>query len=123
MSKAILPHGMTQKQMDGQWVAIYARVSSEEQRENQTIQTQIDTAKRWVEFQRLVNKPLEIYDLYLDDGVSGTIPFAQRPAGKRLLQDATNEKFTMILGFFAQRPEYALHCIFGGICKNPQEGI
>ena len=36
--------------MEGQWVAIYARVSSEEQRENQTIQTQIDTAKRWVEF-------------------------------------------------------------------------
>jgi DNA invertase Pin-like site-specific DNA recombinase len=74
--------------MEGQWVAIYARVSSEEQRENQTIQTQIDTAKRWVEFQRLVNKPLEIYNLYLDDGVSGTIPFAERPAGKRLLSEA-----------------------------------
>ena len=46
--------------MEGQWVAIYARVSSEEQRENQTIQTQIETAKRWVEFQKLVNKPMEV---------------------------------------------------------------
>jgi site-specific DNA recombinase len=89
--------------MEGQRVAIYARVSSEEQRENQTIQTQIDTAKRWVEFQRLVNKPMEVYDLYLDDGVSGTIPFAQRPAGKRLLQDATSEKFTMILVYKIDR--------------------
>jgi len=56
-----------------------------------------------VEFQRMVNKPMEIYDLYLDDGVSGTIPFAQRPAGKRLLQDATSEKFTMILVYKIDR--------------------
>jgi len=89
--------------MEGQWVAIYARVSSEEQRENQTIQTQIDTAKRWVEFQRLVNKPMEVYDLYLDDGVSGTIPFAERPAGKRLLQDATDKKFALILVYKIDR--------------------
>src|SRR5712691_10099493 len=89
--------------MEGQWVAIYARVSSEEQRENQTIQTQIDTAKRWVEFQRLVNKPMEVSDLYLDDGVSGTIPFAERPAGKRLLHDATNGNFSLILVYKIDR--------------------
>src|SRR5262249_24329935 len=89
--------------MEGQWVAIYARVSSEEQRENQTIQTQIDTAKRWVEFQRLVNKPMEVYDLYLDDGVSGTIPFVQRPAGKRLLHDAINGNFSLILVYKIDR--------------------
>ena len=46
--------------MDGQHVAIYARVSSDEQRENQTIQSQIETAKRWVEFQKMVERPLEI---------------------------------------------------------------
>src|SRR5262249_23420636 len=89
--------------MEGQWVAIYARVSSEEQRENQTIQTQIDTAKRWVEFQRMVNKPMEVYDLYLDDGISGTIPFAEHPAGKRLLQDATDGKFSLILVYKIDR--------------------
>ena len=89
--------------MKQQRAAIYARVSSEEQRENQTIQSQIETAKRWIEFQKMVDKPLEIHDFYLDDGISGTIPFANRPAGKRLLEDATNRSVSLVLVYKIDR--------------------
>ncbi len=30
------------------------------------------------------------------------------------------EDFFQIMGFFAQPPEYAVHCIFGGLGKKPQ---
>ena len=90
-------------EVDSQRVAIYARVSSEEQRENQTIQSQLETAKRWVEFQRMIDKRLEIHGFYLDDGISGTIAFAKRPAGKRLMEDATAVKFALILVYKIDR--------------------
>jgi site-specific DNA recombinase len=87
----------------GRLAAIYARVSSEEQRENQTIKTQIDAAKRWVEFQKMVEHPIDIAELYLDDGVSGTIALAERPAGKRLLDDAEYGKFELVLVYKIDR--------------------
>ena len=51
MSRTIVANGKTPKQpppshITGRLAAIYARVSSEEQRENQTIKTQIEAAKR-----------------------------------------------------------------------------
>ena len=87
----------------GRLAAIYARVSSEEQRENQTIKTQIEAAKRWVEFQKLVEHPIDITEFYLDDGVSGTIALADRPAGKRLLDDAVHGKFALVLVYKIDR--------------------
>jgi site-specific DNA recombinase len=75
-------------------VALYARVSSEEQRESQTIQTQIATAKKWIELQGLMERSLEVDGFYLDDGVSGTFALADRPAGKRLLEAAEAGKFS-----------------------------
>ena len=69
-------------------VAVYARVSSEEQRENQTIQTQLETSKKWLELQELTGMSYGIHEYYQDDGVSGTIALADRPAGVRLLEDA-----------------------------------
>jgi len=111
MSKSIVANGKAPRQSPpphsphtaGRLAAIYARVSSEEQRENQTIKTQIDTAKRWVEFQKLVEHPIDIAELYLDDGVSGTIALAERPAGKRLLDDAAHEKFELVLVYKIDR--------------------
>ena len=76
MSKPILANGKAPRQSptphslhtSGRLAAIYARVSSEEQRENQTIKTQIDAAKRWVEFQKLVEHPIDITEIYLEIG-------------------------------------------------------
>jgi site-specific DNA recombinase len=56
-----------------------------------------------VEFQKMVEHPIDIADLYLDDGVSGTIALAGRPAGKRLLDDAAQRKFTLVLVYKIDR--------------------
>src|SRR5262245_65403922 len=87
----------------GRQAAIYARVSSEEQRQNQTIEPQIEVAKRWVEFQKMLEHPIDITDFYLDDGVSGTIALADRPAGKRLLEDAAHGKIGLGLVYKIDR--------------------
>jgi site-specific DNA recombinase len=79
-------------------VAIYARVSTDEQRERQTIDTQLAAARTRAERDRL-----PIYDTYLDDGISGTIPLAQRPAGARLATDAAAGHFGTVLVYRVDR--------------------
>ena len=70
-------------------VATHGRVSSEDQRERATIKTQT------VELARaLARDPdVELIERYLDDGVSGTIPLAERPAGGCLMRDAAAGRF------------------------------
>ena len=70
-------------------IATYERVSSEDQRERETIRTQTEELAR-----RLQLEPgVELVERYVDDGVSGTIPMAERHAGGRLLQDAARGLF------------------------------
>jgi len=70
-------------------VATYERVSSEDQRERETIKTQTEEIAR-----RLASQPgVELVGRYVDDGVSGTIPLAERPDGRRLLLDAVAGRF------------------------------
>jgi site-specific DNA recombinase len=57
----------------------YARVSTEEQRERSTIDAQVDYARKRAEAEGWEMR------LFLDDGVSGTLPLAKRPAGAALL--------------------------------------
>jgi DNA invertase Pin-like site-specific DNA recombinase len=73
-------------------VAIYCRVSTDEQRERQTIENQIDIATRHCK-----SNDMLIHDFYLDDGVTGTIPLADRPQGKRLVDDAREQKFDTVI--------------------------
>jgi site-specific DNA recombinase len=65
-------------------VALYLRVSSEEQRENQTIKTQEEALEGYLQ----LFPEVRAFDWYRDDGVSGTIPMSERPAGRRLFADA-----------------------------------
>jgi DNA invertase Pin-like site-specific DNA recombinase len=53
--------------------ALYARVSSEEQKERQTIQTQVGVAEQYSQ-----REGIPLVATYQDDGVSGTIPFEDR---------------------------------------------
>ena len=62
-------------------IAIYARVSTDDQAEKQTIQTQIMACRDWAKRQGC-----EIVEEFCDDGVSGAVPLSERPAGSRLLQ-------------------------------------
>jgi site-specific DNA recombinase len=78
--------------------ALYLRVSSDEQRKNETIKTQEDYLKRYLDLAEL-----EVYDWYVDDGVSGTIPMARRPAGARLLRDAAAGRFQQVVVFKIDR--------------------
>ena len=71
--------------------ALYCRVSSDSQREKQTIETQkrilADYAKR---------QGWQILDWYVDDGITGT-SIEARPAFTRLLADAEAQRFDVLL--------------------------
>ncbi len=75
-------------------VALYARVSSEEQTERETIQNQVDFYRRYLD---LYGKNLLDAGMYLDDGVSGMIAFQDRPGAADLLEDATAKRFDQVL--------------------------
>src|ERR1035438_9266856 len=79
-------------------VAVYVRVSSEEQRERQSILTQRDFADRYCDLHQL-----PIHAVYADDGVSGTIPLDRRSEGARLLRDARLKKFDQLLVYKLDR--------------------
>src|SRR5687768_13371760 len=61
---------------------LYGRVSSADQEERNTIAMQPDYASRWAPANHF-----EVVRHYLDEDVSGTIMFPDRPAGRQLLQD------------------------------------
>jgi len=64
-------------------VAVYVRVSTEEQRERQSIETQREFASKFCDLHSLI-----VDEVYADDGFSGTIPIGKRPGARRLLDDA-----------------------------------
>jgi site-specific DNA recombinase len=73
-------------------VALYFRVSSEEQRDRETIEIQREFLEQYC---RLYG--LEVAGCYEDDGISGTVPLRERPGGGRLLEDATAAAFGTVL--------------------------
>ena len=79
-------------------VALYIRVSFEEQRDRETIEIQREFLQ---EYCRLYD--LEVAQVYADDGVSGTIPLHERPEGRRLLEDAKEGGFSTLLVYRLDR--------------------
>lgn len=78
--------------------ALSVRVSTVEQQDRGSIQTQIDFLYGYCKLYGI-----EVHDLYVDDGVSGTIDFAERPGGKRLLEDAEKGCFDLVLVYKLDR--------------------
>ncbi len=79
-------------------VALYARVSSDEQREQQTIRTQLEYARG--------RAKLEGWTLreFVDDGVSGKqIPLAKRRAGAELLEAARRGEIARVVTYRLDR--------------------
>ncbi|WP_143762333.1 recombinase family protein [Clostridium fallax] len=62
-------------------VALYCRVSSDDQKERETIENQVEILNTYIEMKNNLNT----FKKYLDDGISGTVPFNERPAGKENL--------------------------------------
>src|SRR5580658_1227461 len=79
-------------------VGVYVRVSTEEQRERQSIATQRDFAERYLSLHGPVTSIF-----YADDGYSGTIPLEGRPDGSRMLRDARLKKFDQLLVYRLDR--------------------
>jgi hypothetical protein len=82
-----------------QHVALYMRVSSEDQAERGTIHAQRDFLRQFAQLYTLT-----VVEEYADDGVTGTLPLAQRPHGQRLLQDVTVGRFGCVLVYRVDRP-------------------
>jgi site-specific DNA recombinase len=80
-------------------VAVYLRVSSDDQRDRETIKTQRDAAERLLE----QHPEYVVHRWYVDDGISGTIPMAKRPEGKFMVADAIAGKFKKIIVYRSSR--------------------
>jgi site-specific DNA recombinase len=78
--------------------AMYLRVSTEEQKEKQTIASQRSFGERYFAAHSIL-----IYGWYADDGVSGIIPFDQRPEGARLLADARSGRIDTVFVYRLDR--------------------
>src|SRR5262245_23436468 len=87
-------------------VAIYARVSTEDQAERQTVQAQLDFLRRWADLHEF-----PIADVYVDDGWSGTIPLRNRPDGRRLLDDAEARRFDTVALYRLDRLGRSIHVL------------
>ena len=79
--------------------AIYVRVSTEEQATSgHSIKAQTQKLQQYCEMMGI-----EIYDVYVDDGISGGVPLAKRPAGKTLADDVKSKKVTHVVAYSLSR--------------------
>ncbi len=99
-------------------VAIYVRVSTEEQRERQSIATQKEFGARYGHLHQLA-----VYECYADDGVSGTVLLEQRPAGRRILEDARAGKFDQLLVFKLDRLGRETRLILNAVAELEKYGV
>ena len=77
-------------------VALYARVSTEEQTTNFSLGSQLELLKKHAS-----DHKYEVFDEYVDDGYSGTS--SDRPQFQRLMEDSKQGKFQLILIYRVDR--------------------
>jgi len=76
---------------DPERVAIYCRVSTDEQAERQTIENQLDACRGYC-----ASHELEVVAEFRDEGVSGSVPLGDRLEGSRLLAMAGSGLFSRV---------------------------
>jgi len=99
-------------------VAVYLRVSTEEQRERQSIATQREFGERYCQLHKLA-----VYRAYADDGVSGTVPLEQRPDGCQILRDARLGKFDQLLVYKLDRLGRETRLILNAVAELEKLGV
>jgi site-specific DNA recombinase len=104
----------TQKQP----VAIYCRVSTTDQQDRGTIESQIEFARKYCELHEI-----EIYNIFKDDGTTGTLPLQERPAGSELMQAAKDKLFDTILVYKLDRLGRATRVILNAIYELEKLGV
>jgi site-specific DNA recombinase len=99
-------------------VGVYVRVSTEEQRERQSIVTQREFSTRYCD-----SHELRIHETYADDGVSGTVPLEMRPGGLRLLEEARQRKFDQLLVYKLDRLGRDTRLILNAVAELEKHGV
>lgn len=99
-------------------VVLYARVSTEDQREHRTIKNQLDFYRKYLDLHGLQDA-----GVYPDDGVSGTIPLEERPEGAKLLRDAKAKLFSQVLVYRLDRIGRDPRVILNAVHELQQAGV
>lgn len=99
-------------------VVLYARVSTEDQAERQTVQGQLEFLRS---FCALYGLPIQ--GEYVDDGWSGTIPLGQRADGSRLLQDAEARRLSTVLIYRLDRLGRSLSALLQAHAELERHGV
>jgi site-specific DNA recombinase len=99
-------------------VACYARVSTEDQAERQTIGAQTEFLRRYCDLHGLA-----VAGVYTDDGVSGTTALEDRPEGRRLLEDAEADAFTVVLVYRLDRLGRSLASLLAANARLDKAGV
>lgn len=99
-------------------VAIYARVSSEDQAERGTIENQLEFAGKYCDLHQL-----RIIEWYKDDGISGTVSLEEREEGKRLIEDAKQGKFETLLIYKLDRLGRSARVILNAVYELEQYNV
>jgi len=99
-------------------LAVYARVSSDDQAERGTIENQLEFARKYADLHQL-----EVVKWYKDDGVTGTIPLEARPAGQELLEDAKNGQIDLLLIYRLDRLGRSARIILNAVHELEGHGV
>jgi site-specific DNA recombinase len=99
-------------------VALYARVSTEDQAENDTVDAQLDFLRNLCQVFKW-----PIVGEYVDEGVSGTVPLDRRPDGGRLLADAEAGRFRRVAMTRVSRFSRQLDVALGGYMALDAFGV
>jgi site-specific DNA recombinase len=99
-------------------VACYLRTSTEDQAHQETIDAQRHFLRQYTALYQL-----DVIGEYADDGISGVLPFRQRPEGARLLQDAEAGKFGCVLAYNTKRLGRKLHVLLDLHATLSQGGV
>jgi site-specific DNA recombinase len=98
-------------------IAVYCRVSTDEQARNETIQTQLDFARKYCELHGFTD-----IQYFCDEGISGVIPLGERPAGSRLIE-ATKNGLSQVLFYRLDRLGRSARIILNAVHELEQYGV
>ena len=79
-------------------VALYGRVSTEDQAERGTIEGQREWLHKYADLH-----DLDVTGEYYDDGITGTLPLPERPEGARLMEHAAAGNFETVIVYRVDR--------------------